>query len=483
MKPSSYLISTNFTENELSQTDYGQIYYNTPSETHFPTDETELSNLLKGFNRSKTPVTIRNTGHSMNGQTLTDGVQINVSKMKGIVVDKKMGYVTVKAGVSWDEMLQSINLPEYCTPIFPNNPGQEIRVGGQINVGGIGMYSSHRGGLWNYIKGLKVMAMDGKIHECSPEKNTELFRYVLGGYGRLGVVTEVTLKIEKSKPHVVLPVIFYNSEEDFLMNLKKILGDSRFSGAVPFHPVSDSHLLSAFHKVLSGIQLFVEHEQKNEIDDLPKYLEERYQPAFLRFVQLGQDRVTSLHKNPISIPKEDLVYWYTKRFNNNIDQGRISHLWVDLEVREADYLQVMSSIKELIKKYSFSEHFLKEPIHHAPDIKGLGAYIIKKPEVNIDFPLLLDLPDAEYSFSIGLCIVITAQDIEKGIAFVNEVTELAYRHHGKRYLYGIHNLTTSQLEAQYGRNILTRWNELKKQYDPNNLLNKDVINGLDSWSP
>jgi len=132
-----------------------------------------------------------------------------LEKMKKINFDEEKMEVTVDAGVSWDELMNAISLPKYCTKVFPNNPGQKIHVTGNASVGGAGFYSSKHGGLWNTVKRLTLVTMTGEIIECSLDKNKDYFTYALGGFGRIGVIADITLEVVKSKSHVLSVLVFY----------------------------------------------------------------------------------------------------------------------------------------------------------------------------------------------------------------------------------------------------------------------------------
>jgi len=113
-----------FSANEFNQGDFGKIYFNLPSETYFPKSTEELARTLKRLNRLGKSVTIRNTGHSVNGQTLTSGVQVNVGEIKKIRFNPSKLEITVGTGNTWHDVMNAIEFPKYCTPVFPNNPGQ-----------------------------------------------------------------------------------------------------------------------------------------------------------------------------------------------------------------------------------------------------------------------------------------------------------------------------------------------------------------------
>ncbi len=55
------------------------------------------------------------------------------------------------------------------------------------------------GSLSSTIRSLRVMLADGTVHETSREREPELFRFVIGGYGLLGVVLDVQLDLVDSE--------------------------------------------------------------------------------------------------------------------------------------------------------------------------------------------------------------------------------------------------------------------------------------------
>ena len=71
MSNDNYKITDSFSPNEFNQSDFGHIFFNSPKLTLNPKTSEELAHALKDLNGKGERVTIRNTGHSVNGQTLT----------------------------------------------------------------------------------------------------------------------------------------------------------------------------------------------------------------------------------------------------------------------------------------------------------------------------------------------------------------------------------------------------------------------------
>ncbi|MDB5972329.1 MAG: D-arabinono,4-lactone oxidase family protein [Hydrocarboniphaga sp.] len=55
-----------------------------------------------------------------------------------------------------------------------------------------------RGALVNSVRALQLVTADGGVTELSRERNAELFRAAFGGYGGLGVITEVELDLDQN---------------------------------------------------------------------------------------------------------------------------------------------------------------------------------------------------------------------------------------------------------------------------------------------
>ncbi len=230
-----YKVKDTFSHLEFEQSDFGSIYHNSPSESKSPSTIEELASLLKEYNDTNTNVTVRNTGHSVNGQTLTCGAQVNLSKLKQINFHEEAGEVTVQAGVSWHELFEAIDCSKYSTPVFPNNPYQQIQIGGTAAVGGIGFFGSKYGGFWNIVKRITLVTMTGEILECSRDKNPDLLAYSLGGYGRIGVIADITLEIyEHSNKLFIIGLACHNSE-GISRIVEKAMSDEKVYGVVPFY--------------------------------------------------------------------------------------------------------------------------------------------------------------------------------------------------------------------------------------------------------
>lgn len=146
---------------------------------------------------------------SMGGQTaIRDGLQLDMRAMNRLVrFDPDKRTVRVQAGMRWRELQQIID--PYGLAVQTMQSYSSFTVGGSLSVNCHGRYVGH-GPVSESVRAIQLVLPDGEIVEASRQINTELFSACLGGYGGIGLITEVELnldenfKIERSVAHVSL---------------------------------------------------------------------------------------------------------------------------------------------------------------------------------------------------------------------------------------------------------------------------------------
>jgi cytokinin dehydrogenase len=479
----NFLTSGLFSPQELNQTDFGRIYFNLPEETVFPKTTEELAKVLKHYNDSNKAVTIRNTGHSVNGQTLTSGVQVNVGKIKKLYFNKDEMLVTAGAGNSWDDVFKFIGFPKYCLPVFPSNPGQQIHVTGTASVGGIGPYSSRSGGLWNHVVAAKVVTMTGDIIVCSIEKNFEVLQYVLGGFGRIGVISEITIKVEESKQKMIVNFLAYKDYGTYFRDLNIAMQNGAHDGVVGNHDVNYKKTLSKIGLQFYGI--VVADEIRSEKDAIEKqlFLNKTLSPDLHFYIEKGQtkDVNVEISLSPQVFSKKDFIYYYPKFSKSN--QLDLCHPWSDYVIGKKQHQTFLKEVNSLLEKYDMAQYVAKQSVlHNSINIDVLLSYCVRNISAvtGRKYPLSLDLNNKDdFVFDVAFVPTIPSEKVKQSIAMNEEITDLVYELGGKKYLYSQHNLSRHQVEQHFGREVLERWQQLKDKYDPKRLLNIGVIEHLD----
>lgn len=164
---------------------------------HAPGDparvEAELAALLARARDAGTPVAIAGARHSMGGQSLVeDGIVLDTTPMSWIEIDEVRRVARVGAGTTWDALLSELDPRGLSVAIMQSN--DSFTVGGSISVDCHG-WQTGRPPIASSVNAMRVMTVDGVVHDVSREHEPELFSLVLGGYGLFGIVLEVELAL------------------------------------------------------------------------------------------------------------------------------------------------------------------------------------------------------------------------------------------------------------------------------------------------
>lgn len=136
---------------------------------------------------------------SMGGQTaLGGGLQLDMRKMQRLVaLDPRRKIARVQAGMRWRD-LQALIDP-HGLAVRTMQSYANFTVGGSVSVNCHGRYVGH-GPIAASVRAMQLVLADGSVLEVSPSQNAELFFAAIGGYGAVGVVTEVELSLDDNFP-------------------------------------------------------------------------------------------------------------------------------------------------------------------------------------------------------------------------------------------------------------------------------------------
>jgi decaprenylphospho-beta-D-ribofuranose 2-oxidase len=150
-------------------------------------------------------VSIKGTNHSHGGHNRLSArsntpqtpraVQLDMLKFnKVIALDSKNKLVTVEAGLTWKDL--SIFLNDHGLAAMTEQSSNIFSIGGSVatNIHGRDIY----GPMINSIEALKFIDSTGNEQFANRKEQPDVFRALVGGYGALGVITEVTLRVEQN---------------------------------------------------------------------------------------------------------------------------------------------------------------------------------------------------------------------------------------------------------------------------------------------
>jgi len=133
-------------------------------------------------------------GHSFTSIGVTDGVQLRLDRLAGIVrADRDTGLVTVLAGTR----LHALNEALWQLGLSMTNLGDiDVQtISGAISTGTHGTGAKY-GGIATQVRALELVLADGSTLSCSADENPDVFAAARVGLGSLGVLATVTLQCE-----------------------------------------------------------------------------------------------------------------------------------------------------------------------------------------------------------------------------------------------------------------------------------------------
>jgi FAD/FMN-containing dehydrogenase len=132
---------------------------------------------------------------SMGGQiAIAGGLHLDMRQMKRVVWLRADEHrVRVQAGITWRD-LQDV-LDEHDLSVRTMQSYANFTVGGAVSVNAHGRYVGH-GPISHSVRALQLVLADGRVVEANPREHPELLGAALGGYGAIGVITEVELDLD-----------------------------------------------------------------------------------------------------------------------------------------------------------------------------------------------------------------------------------------------------------------------------------------------
>ena len=189
-----------------------------------PKTTSEVSEAIRGW---AGPISLGGGRFSMGGQVVSpDSLHLDMRGMNRVLdVDSDRRIARIEAGATWRDLQDAIDTHDLSVSIMQSFCN--FTVGGSVSVNCHGRYVN-KGPLVNSVRAIQLVDADGQIYELTPE--SPLFKGVFGGYGGLGVVTEVELDLDQNdRLHRSVENVDIDSYPDYFK--EKIAVDS----SVVFH--------------------------------------------------------------------------------------------------------------------------------------------------------------------------------------------------------------------------------------------------------
>jgi decaprenylphospho-beta-D-ribofuranose 2-oxidase len=160
-------------------------------------DIAEIMHALTTARALGLPVIAHGTGHSYTDAALnTNGVIIDVTGMRSIHSwDPVQGIMQVEPGVTLRDMVRVSLADRWWPPVTPSTA--EATIGGCVAMNVNGKNAWKCGTFGEHLLSLSVLLATGQMLTLSPENNPQLFKALVGSAGLLGIITSITLQLQR----------------------------------------------------------------------------------------------------------------------------------------------------------------------------------------------------------------------------------------------------------------------------------------------
>ena len=171
------------------------------------TNAADVSAALKFAIENKLEITVRGAGHNIAGNCICDGgLMIDFSTMNKVSVDKEKKTALVQPGATLKDFDAESQKYGLATPVGINST---TGIAGLTLGGGFGWLTRKYGFTIDNLLSAEVVTVNGEILRASKEENSDLFWAIRGGGGNFGIVTEFEFKLYPVGPEILSGLLVF----------------------------------------------------------------------------------------------------------------------------------------------------------------------------------------------------------------------------------------------------------------------------------
>jgi FAD/FMN-containing dehydrogenase len=199
------------------------------------------------------PIAVRGGGHNVAGKAVCDdGIVIDLSAMKGIRVDPASRSVRAEAGLTWGEFDRETQAFGLATT---GGAISSTGIAGLTLGGGIGWLQRKHGLTCDNLLSADVVTADGRFLTASQTEHPDLFWGLRGGGGNFGIVTSFEYRLHPLGPILAGPVVYpLSAAKDVCRFFRDFMQDApdEISGAFALGPLPDGGRAAVLFLVYAG---------------------------------------------------------------------------------------------------------------------------------------------------------------------------------------------------------------------------------------
>ena len=245
----------NFTDSLIDLIAYSKDaseFAHRPEAAVWPTCTGQVASVLKLADEKRFPVVARGAGTSLAGLAVPErgGVVMDLGRMDKILeINIEDRLVVVQPGVVYADLDKQLAPHGF---FFPPDPasGSVCTLGGNVATNAGGIKGAKYGTTKDYVLALEVAVPDGRVlrtgSRCmKTSSGYDVTRLFVGSEGTLGVITEITLKINPKPPMLSTAMAMFDDLEDAGRAVSEIM----HSGILPCAlEIVDRQTLSAINR-------------------------------------------------------------------------------------------------------------------------------------------------------------------------------------------------------------------------------------------
>jgi len=357
----------NYTDNLIDLISYSKDaseHRHRPDAAVWPATAEEISAILKLANKDRFPVVPRGAGTSLAGLAVPEkgGVVLDLGRMNKIIsVSVTDRLAVVQPGVVYADLERALAPHGF---FFPPDPasGTVATLGGNVATNAGGIKGAKYGTTKDYVLSLQVVLPDGRVmrtgSKCMKSSSGyDLTKLFVGSEGTLGVVTEITLKINPKPSLSSTAMATFEDLEDAGRAVSEIMHSGILPSALE---VVDQQTLIAINQ---NTDLNLPEVEAILIAETDGHTWEETQFQLNKVIEIFKKNNASTVKQAAT--KEEAEALWTARKSAYAVMSRINNSLAveDLSVPMSKVPNILKTISDLAKKYD-----LKIPtVGHAGD--------------------------------------------------------------------------------------------------------------------
>jgi len=415
-----------------------------------PSSAEEISAILKICNQYKIPVTPRGAGTGLSGGALPHlgGLLLSIERLNKIIdIDERNLQVTTESGVITEILQDAVKAKNLFYPPDPSSRGS-CMIGGNISENSGGPKAVKYGVVKDYVMNLEVVLPNGEIIWTGANvlKNAtgyNLTQLIVGSEGTLGIVTKAVLKLIPLPKYDLLMLVPFRDPVNACAAVSAIF----MAGYTP------SALEFMERDALEFTRRFIDNCIVPLDDDVQAHLlievDGNNVEVLMQEIEGISEIVTQFDCGEILFAEDaqqKAELWKLRRRVAEAVKANSIYKEEDTVVPRAELPLLLKGVKEIGKKYGFHSVCYG----HAGD-GNLHVNIIKG-----------DLTDEQWNGSL-----------KKGIVEIFELVKaLGGTISGE---HGIGLVQKEYLPIVFGQTQMLLMKQIKKIFDPNNILNAGKI--------